>query len=128
MRTRDRSEQHDQIARTVLRRFFEIDASISPLVLVFDELESADDDTLALVHDRAYIEVVRETCERGGGWFDADTYLNERSYAAAVRAVGGVLSAVEAVRDGKDVTALCLVRPPEHHATPDRGMGFCLFQ
>jgi acetoin utilization deacetylase AcuC-like enzyme len=71
--------------------------------------------------------VVREASGRGGGWFDADTYLNERSYDAAVRAAGGVLAAVEAVRDGRDRTALCLVRPPGHHATPERGMGFCLF-
>jgi len=82
---------------------------------------------VALCHDRAYIEVVREACERGGGWFDADTYLNGRSYAAAIRAVGGVLSAIEAVRDGRDRNALCLVRPPGHHATPRGGMGFCLF-
>jgi len=82
---------------------------------------------LALVHHPAYIEVVREACERGGGWFDADTYLNGRSYAAAVRAAGGVLAATEALRDGRDRTAFCVVRPPGHHATPERGMGFCLF-
>jgi acetoin utilization deacetylase AcuC-like enzyme len=82
---------------------------------------------IALVHHPAYVEVVREAAARGGGWFDADTYLNERSYDAAIRAAGGVLAAVEAVRDGRDRTALCLVRPPGHHATPERGMGFCLF-
>jgi acetoin utilization deacetylase AcuC-like enzyme len=87
----------------------------------------AAEDEIALVHDRGYIALVRESSRRGGGWFDADTYLNERSYDAAVRAVGGVLAAVEAVRDGRDRAALCLVRPPGHHATPDRGMGFCLF-
>jgi acetoin utilization deacetylase AcuC-like enzyme len=82
---------------------------------------------LALIHDRHYIEVIREASERGGGWLDADTYLNEHSYRAAVRAAGGVLAAVDAVDAGPDKTALCLVRPPGHHATPDRGMGFCLF-
>ncbi|MBV8881911.1 MAG: histone deacetylase [Planctomycetaceae bacterium] len=84
-------------------------------------------DELALMHGREYIEVVREISQRGGGWFDSDTYLNEHSYAAAIRAAGGVLAAVEAVRDGRDRTALCLVRPPGHHALPERGMGFCLF-
>ncbi len=84
-------------------------------------------DELALVHDREYVAFVRRVAERGGGWLDADTYLNGRSYAAALRASGGVLAAVEAVRAGRDRTALCLVRPPGHHATPDRGMGFCLF-
>jgi acetoin utilization deacetylase AcuC-like enzyme len=82
---------------------------------------------LALVHDPAYVEFVRKVAERGGGWFDADTYLNEHSYAAAARAAGGLLAAVEAIRAGKDRSAFCLVRPPGHHASPDRGMGFCLF-
>jgi acetoin utilization deacetylase AcuC-like enzyme len=84
-------------------------------------------DEIALCHDREYIEFVRQTSERGGGWFDADTYLNEHSYAAAVRAAGGVLAAIEAIHDGRDANAFCLVRPPGHHATPSRGMGFCLF-
>jgi acetoin utilization deacetylase AcuC-like enzyme len=84
-------------------------------------------DEIALVHGRDYIEVVREVSRRGGGWFDSDTYLNEHSYAAALRAAGGVLAAVEAVREGRDRTAFCAVRPPGHHALPERGMGFCLF-
>lgn len=87
----------------------------------------AREEELTLVHDRAYVEFIRRASERGGGWLDPDTYLNGRSYAAAVRAAGGVLAAVEAVRDGRDRTAFCLVRPPGHHALPDRAMGFCLF-
>jgi acetoin utilization deacetylase AcuC-like enzyme len=82
---------------------------------------------LTSCHDRALVDAVRQASERGGGWFDSDTYLNARSYAAAVRAVGGVLAACEAVDGGKDRTAFCLVRPPGHHATPSTAMGFCLF-
>ncbi len=91
------------------------------------EARDASENEISLVHDRRYIEIVREMSRRGGGWLDSDTYLNAHTYDAAVRAAGGVLAAVEAVRDGRDRTALCLVRPPGHHAGPRAGMGFCLF-
>jgi acetoin utilization deacetylase AcuC-like enzyme len=87
----------------------------------------ATEKELCLVHDPDYVAAVRAASERGGGWLDADTYLNDRSHAVAVRAAGGVLAAVEAVAAGRDRTVLCLVRPPGHHASPGRGMGFCLF-
>ena len=50
-----------------------------------------------------------------------------RSYEAALRAAGGTLAATEAVLRGEIDSAFCFVRPPGHHATPDRAMGFCLF-
>ncbi len=52
--------------------------------------------------------------------------MGPRSYAAAVRAAGAVADAVERVVDGALDRAFCSVRPPGHHATPDRAMGFCL--
>jgi acetoin utilization deacetylase AcuC-like enzyme len=58
--------------------------------------------------------------------FDPDTAMGPRSYAAAVRAAGAVVDAVERVLDGAIDQAFCTVRPPGHHATPDRAMGFCL--
>ena len=57
---------------------------------------------------------------------DPDTSMSPRSHEAAVRAAGGVAEAVERVLDGRLDRAFCSVRPPGHHATPGRAMGFCL--
>jgi acetoin utilization deacetylase AcuC-like enzyme len=56
-----------------------------------------------------------------------DTIISTRSLDAALRAAGGILNAVDAVVDKKAENAFCIVRPPGHHATPIRGMGFCIF-
>jgi acetoin utilization deacetylase AcuC-like enzyme len=58
--------------------------------------------------------------------FDPDTAAGPRSHAAALAAAGAVVDAVERVLDGSLDGAFCAVRPPGHHATPDRSMGFCL--
>jgi acetoin utilization deacetylase AcuC-like enzyme len=63
----------------------------------------------------------------GGGHIDADTVVSPGSWEAALRAVGGTVEAVEQVSDGRLDNAFCLTRPPGHHATPDRAMGFCVF-
>jgi len=87
----------------------------------------ASEADLALVHRPEMIRQVRQRCESGGGWLDADTVVCPRSYAAALRAAGGCLRATDAVLAGEVESAFCLVRPPGHHATPERAMGFCLF-
>ncbi len=58
---------------------------------------------------------------------DADTAMSPRSHEAAMRAAGAVVEAVHQVLDGELDRAFCAVRPPGHHATPGRAMGFCLF-
>ncbi|MCP5048182.1 MAG: histone deacetylase [bacterium] len=95
-----------------------------------DRLESplAEIDTLALVHDRGYIETVEKECAAGySGLSTGDTTVCRDSYTIARRAAGGVVSAVDAVFKDKTGVAFCACRPPGHHASGARGMGFCLF-
>ena len=89
---------------------------------------SATDDELALCHGRRYIELVKREVAAGGHTLSTgDTNIGERSLEVALKAVGGVLNVVDAVFTRKAKNAFCVVRPPGHHATPDRGMGFCIF-
>ncbi len=82
---------------------------------------------LELAHDPALVARLAAMGADGGGWLDADTAMSEHSYEAAVLAAGAGLTAVEALTSGDADSAFCAVRPPGHHATPARSMGFCLF-
>ena len=75
-----------------------------------------------------YIRTARRDVERGlAALSTGDTDICPRSFEAAVRATGLCLNAVDLVVGGEAQSAFCIVRPPGHHATPNRGMGFCLF-
>jgi acetoin utilization deacetylase AcuC-like enzyme len=79
------------------------------------------------LHDPRQILFAKHVCERGGGRLDADTAVGPESFTVALAAAGACAAAVDAVITGKARNALCLVRPPGHHATPTKSMGFCLF-
>ncbi len=79
------------------------------------------------LHAPAQLLFAKRVCEDGGGHLDGDTPVSPESFAAALAAAGACASAVDAVIGGKARNALCLVRPPGHHATPTTSMGFCLF-
>ncbi|HET7377706.1 MAG TPA: histone deacetylase [Anaerolineae bacterium] len=92
--------------------------------------ESISLERLAYVHDIEYIQQVKTIAERGGGELPgriSETYLAPQSFDAALLAAGAVVTAVEAVLRGEVKNAFALVRPPGHHAFPDHGEGFCLF-
>jgi acetoin utilization deacetylase AcuC-like enzyme len=84
-------------------------------------------DELRQIHDGMYIERVARFAKDGGGWIEGDTFMSPDSYSVACRAAGTAIAAVDAVMDGPDKQALCLIRPPGHHALTHDPMGFCLF-
>ncbi|MBM86447.1 MAG: acetoin utilization protein [Rhodospirillaceae bacterium] len=85
-------------------------------------------DQIARVHPRAHVELILETVpESGLVRLDADTAMCPASGEAALRAVGAVCAAVDAVLAGEAANAFCAGRPPGHHAEPETPMGFCLF-
>src|SRR5436190_1705500 len=92
-----------------------------------DSWQPATPAQIARVHDPAYIEQIEHYAAAGGGRIEADTVVSEQSYEVARLAAGAVCDAVRRVVGGEDQTALCLVRPPGHHARPHDAMGFCLF-
>ncbi|MEQ1946211.1 MAG: histone deacetylase [Bryobacteraceae bacterium] len=88
----------------------------------------ATDDEIALVHTHKYIDLAkREIASGASSLSTGDTNVGPESLDVALRAVGGVLNAVDAVVTGKAANGFCAVRPPGHHARPDQGMGFCIF-
>ena len=88
---------------------------------------AADEQMLLKVHSREHISTVENTARSGGGWLDPDTVVSPSSYEAALYAAGGAVRAVEVVLGGEVDSCFALVRPPGHHATMDRALGFCLF-
>ncbi len=95
--------------------------------LLWLEPERAQMADVFRVHDAAMVKYLKEASEQGPAIIDeAPTYVTPASWDAALLAAGGALTCTHAVLEGAADSAFAIVRPPGHHAEPDRAMGFCL--
>jgi len=95
--------------------------------LEFIKPEILPENILYDIHSDRMIEQIKDMSNEHEAWIDMDTYVCNSDYETARLAAGGLLKASKNVMKGNADNAFALVRPPGHHATKSRSMGFCLF-
>lgn len=80
---------------------------------------------LERIHTPSYLDSLQRI-SKAGARLDMDTYTTPSSWDLALKAAGGAAAVAESVWSGQARSGFALTRPPGHHATPGRGMGFCL--
>ncbi len=107
------------------RNLVEVSGLLDRLVAIAPR--AATDEELLRFHTAEYVDRIRTLSAGRGGDAGEITPFGPGSFEIAALAAGGCLTAVDAVLDGQVENAYALVRPPGHHAEPDRGRGFCIF-
>jgi len=98
--------------------WWEMYPQLSPIELSRELLES--------VHSPDYLQLLQNACQTGAS-LDMDTYTTPASWQLSLDTAGGAAAIAQQVWEGNSRRGFALTRPPGHHATVDRGMGFCLF-
>ena len=89
--------------------------------------EKASKGLIQAAHTPQHFKLVESAFAEGLDRLDADTTISMQSFDASLFAAGGAVSGVDAVMTGEADNAFVVARPPGHHATAERPMGFCLF-
>lgn len=109
-------------------RFAQLRAEIDSLADVHLRPKPASRQEIGRAHRREFIDALATTCQEGDAIIDpAPTFVTRSTFEDALLAAGASMDCTRSVLNGEADNAFAIVRPPGHHAEPDRAMGFCLF-
>jgi len=121
-------ENPDRLSSVI--NFLKNDSKLQPN-LIWPTFGYASTEVISLVHSKEYIHLVKRESEKlaesNTKLSTGDTVISKHSYQVARKSVGAITEGVDQMMQGKASSAFVFSRPPGHHATKDRGMGFCIF-